>query len=112
MSEAGESYFLTIFSTIEEKAEKRGIEPDDYQKLLPWAAEHEPEMAAEETRLFAEMDVVTDEQADKKAVLAYGKALLQIINKYAEWKERMAAAVPVQKPEPSKRYEPQQARLI
>ena len=112
MSGASESYFLTIFGKIEEKAENRGIEPDDYQRILPWATEHEPEAAAEETRLFAEMDAATDEQENRKAVLAYGKALLQIINKYAAWKERAAAAAPVRKPEPPKRYEPQQGRLI
>ncbi|MFQ5737363.1 MAG: hypothetical protein ACE5GY_10975 [Thermodesulfobacteriota bacterium] len=106
-----EDYFDTILAKVMAQGDRLGLTGDDYAGLMAWAKEHEPGLYAEEAKWFAQISSYQEEQADKQGVLAWGKALIKIFEKYAKWKEKKAAAAAVRPPEPPKRYEPRQGRL-
>lgn len=75
-----EKYYLEIVSAIQKKIRI------DVDGMLAWAQANAPELYAQERALDAELNALWDVDFErfKKAVLSWGRVVLQIHKKYAE----------------------------
>lgn len=75
-----EKYYLEIVSAVNKKT------PHGVDSALAWAQVNAPELYAQERALDEEMNVLWDVDFDrfKKAVLNWGRMVLQIYKKYME----------------------------